>query len=116
MLASFLDGVRDGDLIAPRRLADRLHVPMNGLARMARLNRNTLAAKSGSPAVQSKLGEIARIISRAAELTGDEGRAIIWFRHQTIVGFGSSAEQLVEKGHAEAVLRYLDALEDGVYA
>lgn len=117
MLAAFLDGVRDGDMIAPRRLAARLHVPMTGLARMARLNRNTLAAKAKSPAVQAKLGEIARIIARAADLTGDEGRAIIWFRHQPIVGFGGkTAENLVEDGHAEAVMWHLEGLENGVYA
>lgn len=116
MLTQFLESVRDGDLIAPRRMAARLRVPLTSLAKMARLNRNTLAANSGSAVVQDKLGEIARIIARAADLTGDEGRAIIWFRHQPIVGFGSTAEQLIVEGHAAAVLAYLDDLENGVYA
>lgn len=117
MLASFLDSVRDGDMIAPRRMAERLRVPMTSLARMTHLNRNTLAAKAGSPAVQTKLGEIARIIARAAELSGDEGRAIIWFRHQPITGFdGKTAEQLVEEGHATAVTWHLEGLANGTYA
>lgn len=117
MLASFLESVRDGDTIAPQRLATRLHVPMTGLARMARLNRNTLSSKAGSAAVQTELGIIARIIARAAELSGDEGRAIIWFRHQPIIGFdGKTAEQLVGEGHADAVLWHLEGLENGAYA
>ena len=116
MLTAFLDTVRDGDMIAPRRMADRLKLPMTGLAKLARLNRNTLSSKANSSAVQTRLGEIAAIIARAAELSGDEGRAIIWFRHQPIVGFGETAEQLVEAGHAKAVLWHLDGLENGVYA
>src|SRR3546814_13054019 len=76
-----------GDLSAPRRMAERLRLPMTRLSRIAHLNRNTMTAHPASPTVQAKLGEIARIITRAAELAGDEGRAIIWFRHQPIPGF-----------------------------
>lgn len=117
MLANFLDAVREGDMIAPKRMAERLRVPMTGLAKLTHLNRNTLSTKAGSPSVQAKLGEIARIIARASELSGDEGRAIIWFRHQPITGFeGRTAEQLVEEGHVEAVLWHLEGLDNGVYA
>lgn len=116
MLAAFLDDIRVHDIIAPRRMAERLKLPMSGLARLARVNRNTMTAKPESPAVQAKLGEIARIIARAAELSGDEGRAIIWFKHQPIPGWGQTAEELVEQGHAGAVLWTLDSMEEGVYA
>ncbi|MBV8970998.1 MAG: DUF2384 domain-containing protein [Sphingomonadaceae bacterium] len=117
MLATFFDDIRDGDIIAPRRLAERLRVPLTGLARITRLNRNTLAGRPASPAVQARLGEVTRIIARAAAMTGDEGRAIIWFRHQPIIGFaGKTAEELVEDGHAEAVMSHLDDLDNGVYA
>jgi hypothetical protein len=116
MLASFLDDIRDGDMIAPRRLAERLRVPMTRLSKLAHVNRNTLSAKAGSPVVQERLGEIARIIAKAAELSGDEGRAIIWFRHQPIDALGGTAEALVEEGHADAVMHYLRVLEAGSYA
>ena len=108
MLAAFLDDIRDHDMIAPRRLAERLRLPMARLARIAHINRNTMAAKPESPAVQAKLGKIARIIARAAELAGDEGRAIIWFKHQPIVGFGKTAEELVEMGRADLVMEDLE--------
>ena len=114
MLASFLQDIREGDMIAPQRMAKRLRVPMTQLSRLAHVNRNTLAAQPNSPAVQAKLGEIARIISRAAELTEDEGAAIIWFKYQPIVGFaGKTAEELVEDGRTEAVMLYLESLDYG---
>src|SRR3546814_6247074 len=83
-------------------MAERLRLPMTRLSRIAHLNRNTMTAHPASPTVQAKLGEIARIITRAAELAGDEGRAIIWFRHQPIPGFGKTAEELVEEGKARS--------------
>jgi len=117
MLASFLNDIREGDLIAPRRMAERLRVPMNRLSQLTRVNRNTLSSKPESAAVQAKLGEIAQIITRAASMTQDEGAAIVWFKHQPIVGFGgATAEALVERGQAKAVLWHLDTLEDGSFA
>ena len=116
MLAAFLDDIRDHDMIAPRRMAARLKLPMSGLAKLARVNRNTMSAKPGSPAVQAKLGEIARIIARAAELSGDEARAIMWFKYQVIPSWGQTAEELVEQGYADAVMWTLDSMEEGVYA
>jgi len=116
MLAAFLDDIRDGDLIAPRRMAARLRLPMTQLSRLAHVNRNTMAAKPESPAVQARLGEIARIITRAATLAGDEGKAIIWFKHQPIPGFGKTAEELVEEGHADLVLADLERMAEGIYS
>lgn len=117
MLATFLDDVRDHAMISPRRLAARLSLPMSRLAKLAHVNRNTMAAKPENPAVQKKLGEIARIIARAAELSGDEARAIIWFKHMPIAGFGGqTAEELVEQGHADAVMWTLETMEQGGYA
>lgn len=116
MLAAFLDEIREGDLIAPRRMAERLRLPMTRLSKLAHLNRNTMLSRPGSPAVQEKLGQIARIIARAADLTGDEGRAIIWFKHQPIPGWGKTAEELVEQGMAHEVLDDLERMAEGVYS
>ena len=116
MLAAFLDDIRDHDIIAPRLMAERLRLPLSRLARLAHVNRNTMTARPDSPAVQAKLGEIARIIARAADLAGDEARAIIWFKHQPIPGFGKTAEELVEQGHAEAVMEDLERMAEGVYS
>jgi uncharacterized protein (DUF2384 family) len=117
MLTSFISAIQEGNMLAPKLMAEQLRVPMTDLARMARVNRNTLSTKAGSAAVQAGLGQIARIISRAAELSGDEGRAILWFRHQPLPGFdGKTAEELVEDGQAGAVVDYLESLDQGAYA
>ena len=116
MLAAFLDDVREGDLIAPQRMATRLRVPLTRLSKLAHLNRNTMMTRPDSPAVQEKLGEIARIIARAADLSGDEGRALIWFKYQPLPGWGKTAEELVENGHAGAVLEDLERMNAGVYS
>lgn len=116
MLAVFLDEIRDGDLIAPKRMAERLRLPMTRLSKLAHLNRNTMVTRPESPAVQEKLGQIARIITRAADLAGDEGRAIVWFKHQPIPGWGKTAEELVEEGLAREVLDDLDRMAEGVYS
>ena len=64
MLAVFLDDIRDRDMIAPRRMAERLRLPLSRLAQIVHVNRNTMTARPDSVAVQTKLGEIARIIAR----------------------------------------------------
>jgi hypothetical protein len=116
MLVAFLDDIREGDLIAPKRMAARLRLPMTRLSKLAHVNRNALASKPESPAIQAKLGQIARIIARAAELSGDEGKAVIWFKYQPIPGFGKTAEELVEQGHADLVMEDLERMADGVYS
>lgn len=119
MLAPFLKSVTEPRrrIISPRRLSDALHVPISHLARVAKLHRNTLARRPGSPAVQSRLAEVAAIVSKAAELTGDIGYAVVWFRHQPLDDFaGKTAEQMVAAGEGKAVLLHLRALAEGAYA
>ncbi len=120
MLASFLTQVTEPSLgiISPQRMSEALHIGMGSLAQLAGINRTTLARAPDSDKVQGGLGLIARIIGMAAALTGDNpGKAILWFRHQPIEAFGfRTAEQLVEEGRAEAVIKHLETLADGVYA
>ena len=92
-------------------------MPLADLARITRLHRNTLAGNPNSPKVQARLGDVARIIALASDLTGDAGRAVAWFRYQPLAGFDhATAEDLVERGHADAVIKHLEMLADGVYA
>lgn len=37
MLAAFLKDIREGDMIVPRRMADRLRLPMTRLSKLAHL-------------------------------------------------------------------------------
>lgn len=119
MLSPTLENVIDPghSLISPQRVGALLGLPMSRLAELAQVHRNTLTRHPEAPAVQERLGEMARIISSAAELTGDEGRAVIWFRHQPLSGFGgATAEELVGEGQGRAVIAHLAMLRDGGYA
>jgi hypothetical protein len=117
MLTGLLSDIREGDYVSPQRMSQRLHVSLTDLAKLARLHRNTLAKHPDSPVVQKSLEPLVRILATAEEMTGDADKAIVWFRHQPIAGFGGrTALQLVEEGHAHAVLAHLEDLRDGVYA
>jgi uncharacterized protein (DUF2384 family) len=100
--------------INPKRLAAMLQMTQLELASLANVHRTTIARNPESPEVQAKLGPIATILSRAADMSGALGKAVVWFRHQPIAAFGfKRAADLVQEGRASAVLEWLDALEDG---
>jgi uncharacterized protein (DUF2384 family) len=95
-----------------------MHMPLTELSQVIRMHRNTVTKRPNSPDVQSRLRQIARIISRAAAMTGGNfNRAVIWFRFEPLAGFNhKTAEQLVTMGHADAVETHLDTLAEGTYS
>ena len=120
MLSEPLEAVYDPKLgaISPERVAATLRVSLAEVARLAAVHRNTLARAPTSPKVQERLGEVARILAEAADLlSGDLGKAALWFCHQPLAGFdGRTAEELVAAGESAAVLTHLAMLRDGNYA
>jgi putative toxin-antitoxin system antitoxin component (TIGR02293 family) len=120
MLSTPLEAVYDKRLkcILPDRVAAMLHMPLSEIARIADVHRNTLTRAPGSSKVQTRLGEVMRILTEASDMMGDDlAKAAIWFRHQPLSGFdGQTAEELVASGHAQAVVTHLAMLRDGVYA
>jgi len=117
MLTPLLADIHERDFLSPQRMSTRLRLPIADLARLAHVHRNTLTQRPDSPAVQKSLAPVVRILAAAEELTGDADRAIIWFRHQPIAGHdGRTALDLVQAGHADAVLAHLEDLRDGAYA
>jgi uncharacterized protein (DUF2384 family) len=119
MLHAFLDDVTDPrGVFLPARFSEAMRIPMSHLARIAKVHRNSLSQHPESPAVQARLGEVARVIATASDLLGgDTAKAIVWFRHQPLSGFeGQTAEELVAEGHTQAVLAHLETLRDGGYA
>lgn len=122
MKAALLDPVIDAlgsdtfPGIDPKRLACLLGMAQNELAALARIHRTTLARNPSSSDVQVKLGEIATIVARAADMASNPNKAVLWFRHQAVPAFGfRRAADLVQEGDAKAVLAWLNALEDGAY-
>jgi hypothetical protein len=117
MLTAFLADIREQNFVSPALLSQRLRVPLADLARLAHVHRNTLTQRPESLAVQQGLAPVVRILTAAEELTGDADRAIVWFRHQPISAHGGrTAQELVEAGHADAVLAHLEDLRDGIGA
>jgi uncharacterized protein (DUF2384 family) len=120
MLSPFLEEVIDPKQgwISPHRMSDAMRMPLVELSQIIRMHRNTLTKRPDSPDVQSRLGQVARIIARASAMTGGNfSRAVIWFRFEPLSGFDrKTAEQLVTEGHAEAVETHLDMLEEGIYS
>jgi uncharacterized protein (DUF2384 family) len=119
MLHAFLNDVTDPQgLFLPLRMSATMRIPMAHLARIAKVHRNSLSRHPKSPSVQARLGEVARVITTAADLLGgDTAKAIVWFRHQPLSGFdGQTAEELVALGQTPAVLAHLETLRDGGYA
>jgi len=121
MLADALIDVmesKDGG-ISPKKLSRWLRMPLSGkggLTALVKLHRNTLTRSPGSAKVQQRLGEIAKILAYAADLSGDKARAAVWFRYQPLHGFDNrTAEDLVRGGHAGAVMKHLENLYHGVH-
>jgi hypothetical protein len=113
--ARFGDG--GSPFLSPHRLSEQLGVTQSELARLVGVARNTLTAKTATRKVDVALSPVVRILTIAAEMAGDEGRAVIWFKHQPIPGWaGKTAYDLVGDGRADQVLAYLEAVRSGVYA
>ena len=119
-LSTPLETVYDKQLrcIFPDRVAAMPHMPLAEIARIADVHRDTLARAPNSPKVQTRLGEVMRILTEASDMMGDDlAKAAIWFRHQPLSGFdGQTAEEPVAAGHAQAVVTHLAMPRDGVYA
>ena len=86
---------------------------MANLAELTGVHRNTLRTPS-SERLQGRMREMVKVISAAAELTGDLDKAIYWYRNEPIVDYGHrTAAELVADGKVEAVLAYIRDLENG---
>ena len=97
--------------LSPRRVSDLLGVTQSELAKLIGVARNTPTAASGARKVDQALSPIVRILAMAAEMAGDENRAVIWFKHQPIPGWaGKTAYDLVGEGKSDKVLAYLEAV------
>lgn len=101
----------------PERVAGLLHVAKGELARAAGVDRNTPTRSPGNPKLQALLQEVVRVVEKAAAITGDPDRALVWFNHQPLEAYGfRTPRELVLDGQAKAVAAYLDDVEHGTYA
>lgn len=84
--------------ISPSRLSKALGVKVANLAELAGVHRNTLRNPS-SERLQGRMREMVKVISAAAELTGDIDKAIYWYRNEPIADYGHrTAAELIAEG------------------
>lgn len=99
--------------ISPSRLSKALGVKVANLAELTGVHRNTLRNPS-SERLQGRFREMVKVISAAAELTGDIDKAIYWYRNEPIADYGHrTVAELIADGEVEAVLAYIRDLENG---
>lgn len=104
---------------SPRRIAEALLTTQDDVARSAGLGRDAVARKDrvGSARTQTRLREMVEILNRVTPRFGSELIAFAWYRSQPLDGFGGrTAMALVREGHADWVMDYLDAVDNGVFA
>lgn len=103
--------------LSARRVATVLGISLTELSELIGVARNTLTASAGARRTDAALSPLVRILSYAAEMTGDERRAAVWFKHQPIPGFaGKTAYDLIRARKPDTVMSYLEAVRAGVYA
>ena len=100
--------------LSPRRLADALELPVQKLASLAQVHRNTIGVAPASPKLQEAMTDVVRVLSAAHSLTGNLDEAMFWFRNQPIPSFDHfTPMQLVERGKAQAVIDYIESISAG---
>jgi hypothetical protein len=97
------------------RFAARLRISNAELAVACGLTPSAMSSKA--PAAQSRLREVAEIVTQVFPWAGSATLAFAWYRAQPLPPFGRrTAEDLVKDGLASAVKVYLDRICDGGYA
>lgn len=100
--------------LSAERLAEVLELPLQSVASLAHVHRNTVSMAPNSPKLQDAIRSVVRVLSAAYELTGDVDQALFWFCNEPIADFDHlTAMQLVEKGKVQAVIDYLESIGVG---
>lgn len=100
--------------ISPVKFASALDYPLQEVAELAHVHRNTVRNNPYSPDLQRYMRDSVRVLQAATDLRGNVSDALFWFRNHPIRDFErKTADRLVAEGKAEAVLGYLESLEAG---
>lgn len=105
--------------INPRAVADEFHTTLKEVAVLSGLPPDTVSKQNRfrSKASQQRLRDIVMILNRVLPWCGTPMQAYAWLRSEPLPGFGDlTAEGLVKRGMAEAVLEYIGRIAEGGYA
>lgn len=113
LLGQLKDDTRPAN-ISPAKFARALDYPLQDVAELAHVHRNTVRNNPYSPDLQRYMRDAVRVLQAATDLRGDVGDALFWFRNHPIRDFDrKTADRLVADGKTDAVLSYLESLEAG---
>ena len=113
LLRRLRDDVRPAS-ISPTKFAEALDYPLQVVAELAHVHRNTVRNNPYSSELQGYMRYAVRVLQAAADLHGDADEALFWFKNHPIRDFDrKAADRLVAEGKVEAILRYLHSLEAG---
>lgn len=104
----------DTPYLSPARIGEFFGFQVQELAERAHVHRNTPTARPQAPQLQKYLQDMIRVLTVAAEMTGDEKRAAFLLRNEPLRAFGyKTADTLIQEGRADAVIAYLESLAGG---
>ncbi|TMV02570.1 DUF2384 domain-containing protein [Ruegeria sediminis] len=109
----------EDEIFVPKKMARKLRTTQSEIAATIGFSRDAFARKDRLRSVrtQTRLREMLEILNRVEKFTGSALAAYAWMRSEPIIGFGGqTAEQLIQKGRANHVRRYLDHVAAGGYA
>ncbi len=113
------DLIDESGFVSPRAVAEQFHTTLKEIAALSGLSLDTIARQSRfrSKTSQQRLRDIVLILNRVLPWCGTQMQAYAWFRSEPIPSFGDlTAEDLVKRGMAEAVLEYIGRIAEGGYA
>ena len=114
-LAAYIDHGQ----FAPRKIAAVLRTTSDELARSLGLGKDAVQRKEriASDRTQRRLRQMVEILNKVEPRFGSALLAYAWYRSEPLAGFdGRTAMQLVHENRADDVLRYVDAVDAGIYA
>ena len=103
----------------PRKIAAVLRTSTEEIALTVGLGKDALQRRGriGSDKTQRRLRELVEVLNKVEPRFGSELMAYAWYRSDALHGFdGRTAMQLVKEGKAQQVLKYIYAVDAGVFA
>ncbi len=105
--------------ISPKAFADEFHTTVKEVAVISGLSPDTVAKRhrAQSKASQKRLRDIVLILNRVLPWCGTPMQAYAWYRSEPLPSFGDlTAEELVKRDMADAVLAHLNRVAEGGFA
>ncbi len=111
--------IDDSGFVSPKAVADQFHTTIKEVAAFSGLSQDSVSKRNRvrSKSSQKRLRDIVLILNKVQPWCGASMQAFAWYRSEQLPGFGDlTAEDLVKRGMADAVLDYLSELAEGGFA